>query len=319
MYRRIVVALDGSAFSAAAVPYAAEIAARAGAAIELVRVHVPEPIDDDAIYTFTPFEPECCSDPYARLDRAALRIEAEEMHDLTQFIADETGLSISARVVVGEVNGSLGRRAEALRADLIVMSTHARRGLERLHFGSVAEAVVRIAKMPVLLVQPGAGAAGQLRHPWFRRVLVPLDGSRFSEEVLPAAGDLARLFGASVFAMHVETGPPEFGRWFDAMPEARRREPDWRDRVRRSPWLPARTRIETIAAPDAAAAIVDAAERNRVDVIAMATHGGGGPSAATTGSTAFDVVQQTRLPVLVRRPFHAWSDASHLGKARLTV
>jgi nucleotide-binding universal stress UspA family protein len=55
---------------------------------------------------------------------------------------------------VGDPRDVIDRVAEETRADLIVMGTHGRRGLRRVLLGSVAEAVVRSAPCPVLIVRP---------------------------------------------------------------------------------------------------------------------------------------------------------------------
>jgi nucleotide-binding universal stress UspA family protein len=57
-------------------------------------------------------------------------------------------------VRLGEAAEALHQLAVDVDADLIVVGTHARRGMERLLLGSVAEALIRIARVPVLIAQP---------------------------------------------------------------------------------------------------------------------------------------------------------------------
>ena len=61
----------------------------------------------------------------------------------------------SALLKKGDARSMILAAAEALRADLIVMGTHGRRGVSRLVLGSVAESVARTAPCPVLLVRSG--------------------------------------------------------------------------------------------------------------------------------------------------------------------
>jgi nucleotide-binding universal stress UspA family protein len=68
---------------------------------------------------------------------------------------------IAARTVLRRspresIAGAIVAEAKAWRADLIVMGTHGRRGVGRLVLGSTAEAVLRLAPAPVLLVRPPA-------------------------------------------------------------------------------------------------------------------------------------------------------------------
>lgn len=62
------------------------------------------------------------------------------------------------RAELGDPRPQIDQHARALRADLIVMGTHGRRGVKRLLLGSVAESVVREAPCPVLLIREEAMA-----------------------------------------------------------------------------------------------------------------------------------------------------------------
>ncbi|MDX1530735.1 MAG: universal stress protein, partial [Rhodothermales bacterium] len=86
--------------------------------------------------------------------------------------------------------------ARAHEADLIVMGTHGRRGLDRALAGSVAERVVREASCPVLTVRHCPEAA-------VHRVLVPTDFSGRAREAAAYAVELAKAYGARLELLHV--------------------------------------------------------------------------------------------------------------------
>ena len=67
---------------------------------------------------------------------------------------DCAGLNIEDVIVHGEAAAEIVRVAKEKDADLIVLSSHGRTGLGRILFGSTAEAVVRHASCPVLVVKP---------------------------------------------------------------------------------------------------------------------------------------------------------------------
>ena len=67
--------------------------------------------------------------------------------------ARSAGLDVRAEVCSGVPHREIVARARALRADLIVMGTQGRGGLERSLLGSVADRVVRTAPCPVLTVR----------------------------------------------------------------------------------------------------------------------------------------------------------------------
>lgn len=75
----------------------------------------------------------------------------------------------SSRVVIGRRASTLLRAARAFEADLLVIGTHGRQGLNRWLSGSVAEEVVRKASMPVLVIREasvtGDGPDGEVPQP----------------------------------------------------------------------------------------------------------------------------------------------------------
>ena len=83
----------------------------------------------------------------------------------------------SSALLDGPVADAISRHAAATGADLLVMTTHGRGPLVRFWLGSVADALVRQASIPILLVQPKEAAPDLTQEPVVRRVLIPLDGS----------------------------------------------------------------------------------------------------------------------------------------------
>jgi len=63
----------------------------------------------------------------------------------------------SCGIAIGAAADAIVQRAKALNVDLIVMGTHARTGIAHFLHGSVAEAVIRHGRVPVLIVHEGDG------------------------------------------------------------------------------------------------------------------------------------------------------------------
>jgi nucleotide-binding universal stress UspA family protein len=81
---------------------------------------------------------------------------------LAAVVPADRAVSCVHKLLMGDPAEAIIQLAESENADLIVMGTHGRRGLTRLLMGSVAEAVVRRAKCPVLTVkQPAKAAEGE--------------------------------------------------------------------------------------------------------------------------------------------------------------
>ncbi len=142
MYKRVLLPLDGSMVAGAIVPFLLEIAGPLDMDVTLLRVVVPA----------SPMVVESHRDLIVdHLD--TLRVEAERY--LASVAADlrDKGVRVDAQVRIGDAVAEILAAARDVEADLIAMSTHGRGGLGRLLFGSVAEAVLRQADVPVFLMR----------------------------------------------------------------------------------------------------------------------------------------------------------------------
>jgi nucleotide-binding universal stress UspA family protein len=94
--------------------------------------------------------------PHKRLDLEQNEVVEHAQKVLIQFCLDipEARTKAEKRVVSGDPAVEIVKAAGEEKADLIVMGTHGRKGLEYSLFGSVAAKVVRDAPIPVLTVNP---------------------------------------------------------------------------------------------------------------------------------------------------------------------
>lgn len=145
MYQRILIPIDGSKTAERAVQEAVKLAADQ-AALRLVYV-IEEiyPLDAEG-YAFI---------DYAAL-QAAVRHTGECALAQAALLVRATGTTVESALL--EARGErvahvIDREAGDWRADLIVIGTHGRSGMNRLLLGSVAEGVVRGTSVPVLLVR----------------------------------------------------------------------------------------------------------------------------------------------------------------------
>lgn len=310
MYERIVVPLDGTPFGEFAIRYATAVAHHSGASLDLVHVHIPAHLEPELFET-PAFHYRGIIQSDAELEHEHLLLERERLERRAGALAKETGLSVTGRVVVGTVDRGVEYEAEAFGADLIVMSTHARTGLDRVRFGSVGDAIVRHATVPVLLVHPPENGTGEDSPTEFRHLLVPLDGSEFSEQVLDSAGQLAQVFDARLHLVYVQV-PASDGTFrrdihdddgrpvtlqFSAQEYLQYVATEYAGEIE-EPLLEVRTAQSVIGG------ILEAATTAGADLIAMATHGRGGLKRMLLGSTAGDVLCNAGVPVLLFRPQH---------------
>jgi nucleotide-binding universal stress UspA family protein len=150
MFRKILVAVDGSPTSNKGYKVAVDLAKSIGA--KLVVLHV---IDERAVgigLSASGFvAPAYVEDVIAALRDAGRKVLAKAQRE-----AQAKGQAIDAHLVESLGNGvahTILAQAKKQKADLIVLGTHGRRGLARVVVGSDAETVLREATVPVLLVR----------------------------------------------------------------------------------------------------------------------------------------------------------------------
>jgi nucleotide-binding universal stress UspA family protein len=319
MYGRILVPLDGSPLAEKILPEVVELATLHTSEVILLRVALA--------HTF----------PGADQTEAQVRAveEAEGyLADVRQRLAAGK-IQVSSAVRYGHAAEEILDHAQSRSVGLIAMSTHGRSGLRRWVLGSVAEAVLRAAPVPVLLLRaelpasavalsgattpaparavagigderPEAGAPGaELGASYFRHILCPVDFSPHSDRAMAYAGALAQRFGADLTVLHVIYDPLDITCSHIPHPPlenlrgemVRDAEHVLQGRVGRTlPLLP-RAKSVVVAGPPFKQ-IIRYAREHRADLIVMGTQGLSGLDRLIMGSTAERVVRMAPCPVL---------------------
>jgi nucleotide-binding universal stress UspA family protein len=156
----------------------------------------------------------------------------------------------------------------------------------------------------------------------FERVLVPLDGSDESEQIIPYAADLAHAAGASLDLLRVVNTSDSVlskhtdGHAFTRVVDILRSEAESYLETVGSDVELGSVRVNKIVEEGAAASvIVDVAGRNTGTVVAIATHGKAGLRRLFSGSVADEVLRTTPSPVLLLGPHHGERGAGGFGAA----
>lgn len=307
MFRSILVPLDGFPFGEQALPMALSLARRAGASVKLLQVVSP----------FVEVVPQLAA--YQGPLEAEVRQERQHYLDgVVRQLREVSDVPVTTEVLKGEIVPTIQRAAEA--ADLVVMTTHGRGPLGRFWLGSVTDRLVRELHVPLLLIHPCKTTPDFKEKPIFRQILVPLDGTALSEQIVPSAVVLARLTDAELRLLRVlrtelPAGPGyRFGGFvpshahemvaeLEALQSRQEREAERYldgvgERIRSMGVIP-NTRVILDERP--AAAILHEATQG-IDLVALATHGEGGLKRLWLGSVADKVIRGSIVPVLVQRP-----------------
>lgn len=154
MYKRILVAIDDSRMAEAALREALGLAKAHGADVRVVHVIESPYAYPESWYTEVHTDLEALQRIWRQ---AGLRVL-----ERADALARQTGVAVETALL--DLDGHRMSRvivddAARWRADLVVVGTHGRHGIEHLMLGSVAEAVARTAPASVLLVRGGASRA----------------------------------------------------------------------------------------------------------------------------------------------------------------
>lgn len=296
MYDRILVPLDGSEASEAALGFVEHLAFQR---VCLLRV---EPNDHLLIPpSVTGVEPGW-EERYGERVRGELDSVAEHLRSEGRTVEIEVRFGDAAEEII----------AAAANADLIVMTTHGRGAAGRLIFGSTADRVARYGTTPTLLLRRGAHTAGPAAP---GRVVVPLDGSALAERALPEAEKLARVLDVPmhlVRAVGADEVLATVRRQLSAADPGSSQDADAYERARLETEREAADYLAAKAAGVRVAGVTADVLKGTPafvllwmikpdDVVVMATHGLGGYRRWAIGSVAEKLVREAAAPVLLVR------------------
>jgi nucleotide-binding universal stress UspA family protein len=282
MYDTILVPTDGSAAAETATETALGLARRFDASLHAINVvevdDYPADIESAAAEELTGRGQETLA---TLGDRAA-----------------DAGVTATTRVVETDcpTHQAIIDYAVDHDADLVVMGTHGRTGLNRLVLGSVTERTLRTSPVPVLTVHEDTTF-----DPDLGSVLVPTDGSEAANVASDYGITLAAATDAAMHVVHVvdlTAASGEFGssRVLSALEALGRRAVE--DVIDRSEDAGLQSVEASVLSGTPARAILDYAEERDIDLIVAGTHGRTGLNRYLLGSVTEKLVRVADVPVL---------------------
>jgi len=307
MYRKLLVPLDSSKLAEAVLPYAEELASRLKAEITLLQVlpvsyHVYAALD-----TTTQV-------PYTLKEMEPLKKSAQDYLDKTSKRITDKGIATNKKVIISNATADeIVGYVDKERIDLIIMASHGRTGIGRWVMGSVTDKVVRASKQPIVIIRVKDGHPDVREKTLLNKILVPLDGSKGSEIVLPYIEELASKLQAEVTILHVLV--PDYVQGETAnykyLEELRKSSRDYIEKVStrlKEKGLNSKSELREVITDHEAEAIIKYADEIEVDLVAMATHGRSGISRWAFGSVASKVLHEGNTPILMVREGGAGTD-----------
>ena len=299
MYSKILVPLDGSTTAEKVLPYARYLAGKFRVPVELLAV-----VDIG----------EVASHMVSEKARFLDTIIEEAVRNLTEYLRGVATTfkagDVSCAVEKGKPEDAIIEKAETDRAMLITMATHGRSGVNRFLLGSVAEKVLRGTVNPLLLVR-AINEAKSTGEATLKSIIVPLDGSKIAEGVLPTVAEMAKKLGLEVelfrayhLPYNVYAGDEGFhaGNYDELLTSVRDEAKEYlekkADEVKD---LGVATATYVAKEGFAGDEIIALGRKTADNLIAMSSHGRSGVKRWVLGSVAETVVRHSGDPVLIIR------------------
>ena len=292
MFKNILVPLDGSKLSEAALIPAAYLADKLDSSVTLLHI-----IEQDA-------PAEVHKERHlTRPDEAEAYLKETARRAFPSKVKVETHVHVAP---VSDVARSIVEHATTeFRPDLIVTCTHGRGGMRDVLFGSIAQQIVSQGTTPLLFVKPG------IRRFKMDTLLIPLDPDSIHDASLSVAETFAKTFDTE---LHLFSVIPTFSTLKDEqaaagnfMPGAASAVLDMKEENARKDLQMHLDQFHTsgwkasaeIVRGDPASLVVKAAEQSGVDMIILSTHRRAGMGAFWARSVAPKVAQKTKTPLLL--------------------
>jgi nucleotide-binding universal stress UspA family protein len=298
MFEKILVTLDGSELAEVALPYTEELAGQLGSEIHLIHVN------------------ESVNDPHKNLPQFYLQKIVESVKEGATRYSGKPGISpaikVKSVILSGHPAEKIVEYADTENIGLIIMATHGQSGIKRWALGSVADKVVRATTRPVVLIRAKGSRPDVREEGILKRALVPLDGSKEGEAVIPYIEELASRLKVEVILLQV------LARGFNTLYNyyALTEQQLESDKAIATAYLAkvgARLKEKGITVVteerlgieirygNAAEEIIQLADERHADIVAMTTHGRSGVRRQVFGSVAERVLREGNTPLLLVR------------------
>jgi nucleotide-binding universal stress UspA family protein len=262
----------------------------------------------------------------ARADAPADPVEwniwRQEAHGRVKRIAGGSGespLELDIKIAEGRPVDQICRYVRELEASTVVVGTNDDENATCCELGETARKLIERSRGALFLIPP---AVAQVPTVQYRRLLVPLDGSRTAESVLPLAMRLARAADAELILAHIIPAPEftEIGPLEADDHKLRQQVSERNERVARKYVDQIRSRLArsgfavrslVVRDGDVRSSLSRLLDAEHVDLLIMSAHGRGSRPDMACGSVASYMISHAHIPLLLVIGAHA-HDGDHI-------
>jgi len=291
MLNKILVPLDGSILGELALNYAAELAKSMNSEVHLLSVC-------DRI-----------GEEYRNMCSVYLEKVSEDLRSsLHEIISLPTVRTI---VIDGQPDTKILDYAMENNISLIILVSHGHSGIMPWSAGSTVSKIIQKSTIPILLIRASDHVYTKQASGLFEKILVPLDGSKMSEVVLPYVKEIASQMKSEIILLwvleqgqHVRTiGGIDHIAYTDQQVEEMRQEAvAYLNEINQKLAKDGFTVRTVVKTGDAAREIIDTTLQENVNIVAMSSHGKSAAVKWVLGSVSNKILQAGKKPLLLVRP-----------------
>jgi nucleotide-binding universal stress UspA family protein len=247
----------------------------------------------------------------AHLYRSYLERTKEQVQARLEDWGAKEKANVQSQVLSGRPASEILRYADENDVSLIIMASHGRSSPGPWLLGNIVAKVLRATSKPMLLIRVQADDASIQQRSSIKRILLPLDGSNVAEQAIPHAEMLAQVLSAELVLFQafepvrpvaIEGGVAMSPAMIKEEEEAKRGSAlVYLDSVGKAFRDKGLSTSSIVALGSPADKIIDYADANAIDLIAMSTHGRSGIGRWVFGSVTDKVLHAGDKPVLAVR------------------
>jgi nucleotide-binding universal stress UspA family protein len=194
MLEHILLPLDGSALAERVLPHAVALSEAFGSRLTLLRVVYQE---QDAN----------CHSIVNPMDWQMRKTEAESYLRSVQQRLEQVEIDSEIQIIEGKPANQIIEYAKQNDVQLIMMSSHGSSGVSEWNINSTVQKVLLRALMPVMIIRAYQEVSEDLKGLTYQRLLLPLDGSKRAECILPLAESICSVQNSKIILAHIVEEP----------------------------------------------------------------------------------------------------------------
>ena len=313
MLKNMLVPLDGSLFAECVLPHAVAIAKAFDAQITLLNI-LQQPVVSFG-------RPQ--ADP---LDWYLQKTEASTYLEGMKTRLEKCHVSVRTMLLEGRAIEQIIETTRTRDIDLLIVSSHGRHEINGRSVSSSVLQLVQQVRISTLIVRSYPADPTPPGELLYRRLLVPLDGSRRAGSALPFAAVLVQAHQAELTLVHV-VSKPEMARYLPLTQEdeqlmhqfvERNQEEGKKFLEQIQGHLPSHVQTRLLVSDNIAATLQSFGEQERVDLLIMSAHGYSGEAKWPYGSVTNRFITDGTVPLLIVQdlPYESFEMAREVVSTR---